>query len=343
MRKKLSRIISVVLTVVILIAFELPAYALNKDYLEIDKWKNNPNVTYTDIHKTSKGNELNGIFGYYIDNYSMCIYTYFFFTESTVDSDNHFVSVVYNVDSPGESYSFAIDKDGMTPESPAQEKELFSAASAFYPDETCIITAAEYLGKAASLDTTVSLYVNGSLYKNIYAPLHIEKPTTAKPTTTQKTKKTNDKKKANSGNNTKNKKKKSSGNQNTGKSNTSKSVKPNDTTKFVPKGKVNTTEKSKKNKFIPQIISKKTKKKAKSKKSKKTDKNEEIYNEGEEFEISGGESNPLGAATQMSKPSLLLLLLAIILATAGITLLITAAVMKKNKKQDESPAEEEEE
>ncbi len=312
--KRSARFIAVVMCAVVLLLSDF-SYAMNDDYLSPDKWEGNPNVTLSEIHKSALDYTLDGIFGYYIDYSSMCIYTYFAVNETTVNKDNKDIRAFYEISVSGETYTLELYGNGFTESSPQHGAELFKGASAFYPKETCIINAAEYKGKAPVIEVSVSLYVNGHIYRNIAKDFRIERPTTVKQTTTKKVKTTKAKTK-------KSKKSKAS---------------DKSTTKFVPKGKIKAPNSNKKKYSQSGSTTKATGK------EKTTYENKEIYNEGEEFDPDGqAVNNQISLTTEMSKPSLLLLLLAIILATAGITLLITSAVLKKNKKQEERPAEDEE-
>ncbi len=312
MNNKPSRFIALIISMAILLSYE-SAYAMNKDYLDYDKWGGNPNVTFTEINSNALDYALSGTLGYYVDSSSMCIYTLFIVDESSIDKDNKDIRTLYEINTSGETYFLELDGNGLTDNTPPRERELFSGASRLYAKENCIISAAEYLGKEGVINVKVNLYVNGHIHKNL-KEFRIERPTTTKKPTTTKAKTTKAKSQNTANNKTKSNKEK--------------------TTKFVPKGKVKTSSASGKSKYIASAGGT-TKASGKETTSYK---NEDIYNEGEEFGINANAQLPLTA--QMSRPSLILLLLAVILATAGITLLITASVLKKNKKQDEENNEE---
>ena len=345
----LKKVFGVTASLVMCAAFLLSsvcALAMNVDYLEIEKWKHNSNVTFSNLTRTassSKGAvELNTNFGYYASGSEMTLYTYFDISEALITDKGkepvelRNVSVVYNYHSQSENYTVAIDENGIREEDTPDEEEfeLFGAQGRFYKNESVFISAAEYYGKEGLLTADVTLFVNGHGY-NIIEGVTLERPTTTKPasTTKQKTTKSNKKKTDKSKN---------------GKSSKGGKSKKDSTTKFTPKGQYTTApssagsnSKSKsQNKFSAggkksgsatekaQSPNKKNKKKKSKSSGLSAFSGQEINGEG-------------GGTVKKSTASLIFLIIAVILATAGITLLIVAAVTREKKENKEDIVEKE--
>ena len=323
---KLKKLLTVLISLFVILALSgefTAAYAINSDYLDAEKWKESKNVKFTQINKTAIDNyTLNGRFGYFSDNQSMSLYTYFDIDESTVSDDNKDFRTEYRIRTQYETYSIAIKNDGTIDGGTDKDgKQVFDGYSRFYNDRNTFISAIQYREKETWFISDVSLWVNGHKY---LIKEGIKTDLNAGLTTTSTTAKSKAEKK-------KSKKKKS------------KKDKKETTTKFTPKGYV-TTNGSKNGKTsgaagkyeANNTTAPTTKGKKKSKKSSKKSSSLTVDGEGQTVDLLDG--------THMNRHAFILLIIAIILCTAGVTLVITAAVIKSNKKKnDEEPTEEIEE
>ena len=315
MKKRVIAAAFSLLTAVLLIMSSTFAYAINYDYLDIEKWRGNSNVKMSSISRsctTGRGDfTLSGNYGYYVDDSSMTLYTYFDIDEQPSGGANN-VYAHFDFQSATEAYTVEVDDGGMKDSTPRFETGTFTAASSVYSQKNTCIYAVQHTGKEARLTADVVLIVNGHKYI-ITEGITVEKPTT---TTTAKTTRPSTTKKQSS------------------KSSKSKSQ----TTKFTPKGNITTTKQSTKNKSYSNTTSKR----ADSKTTKVAGKSSKTNNNSNEITLEGEEGEVQTAIGGITLPKLIFIIIAIILATAGITLLITAAVVKSNKKKEKQAEEESE-
>ena len=173
------------LTLILTLVFTITAFAANLDYLSYEKWDNNSRVKTVDVHKTALDNKLNGTFRYAVDNSELIVYTYLSFNESSLGGDDD-IRIVYEFEMHDETYTFALDKDGLCEDS-GDIEETFEIGQNFYYDGDTpqCISYAQYLGDSSGGKVRVYLFVNNSRYL-VYENIRIELPTTTKPSTTKK-------------------------------------------------------------------------------------------------------------------------------------------------------------
>ena len=112
-----------------LLACPITSFALDYDYLNAEKWNNSQNVRSVNISKNSAGNKLDGVFKFYRDYDSSCLYLYFFVEENTLkDYQDVKISLTVNNDYMG--YSFSIDANGMCDQQ-NEEQSVFQVCQNF--------------------------------------------------------------------------------------------------------------------------------------------------------------------------------------------------------------------
>lgn len=168
----------------------IKALAVNLDYLDNSTWNNNPNVTSMSVSGKSGVNKLQGVFRYFFDSDDACIYTYFNVNETTLSEYNDIVKVHYDIYSESNSYSFAIDEQGIC-DCGDEEYKYFDVYQNFEllngDTQRCMsVTALNCTPDLYTVD--VRLYINGRNYI-IKKGLEIDTrvPETTKETTTHQT------------------------------------------------------------------------------------------------------------------------------------------------------------
>jgi hypothetical protein len=163
-------------------------YAANLDYLSYEKWDNNRKVKSVDIYKTSRENHLNGKLKYVVDNDNLIVYSNISFDESTLSGEDDDIRVIYEFVMHDETYSFALDSEGICEDSGDAEQTFEVGQNFFYNGETpqCL-SYAQYLGDSSGGRVRIYLFVNNSRYL-VFDSIRIEKPTTTKKQTTTKKK-----------------------------------------------------------------------------------------------------------------------------------------------------------
>ncbi len=332
--KRFISVLAAVCAVCILFSSAFSALAINVDYLNDQKWKSSENVTVEALDKNCVWRNnvytLKGNFGYYADNSTMTLYTYFDISETTMKEGAQDVSVKYYFRFPGEDYTLTVDENGIKEyDTPDEEELLFKTASNFHASRNTFISAVQYTGREAYCKAAISLCVNGHIYSNIKEDIVLEKPSTTKPEATTKQKTTSKNKDSDK------------------KGKTERET----TTKFTPQGRITTTKGSKNkgsgsgssgggsNGSGEKYSADNTATSGKS--SSKTVKGES--GDGKSLAVEGNGASASGGITRLSNQALILILIAVVLATAGITLLITSAVIRNKKKEAESKTEDSEE
>lgn len=302
---------AVLLSAFFIFPFEL--LALNTDYLKEEKWIDNARTETVYIEATSVENSVNGYFSYYTDD-SLCIYTRFKISETTLSEDAESVFITYSFHMPTEDYEVTVGRNGVysDEEHPAHET-VFKVAQSF-DSLGSYYSAVQYIGREySSCSVDVSLYVNGHIYRitendELFGrSIYMELPTTVKETTTKKsTEKSPSKDKA------------------TQKAQTTKTKKET-TTKFKPEYNITTRAKA-------------GAKEEESSSAKKSKKKEDVSSEESSVNENFNVENT--AETQLSRPARIFLLLGLLLAVAGAAVLITAAALKdKNENEEKSEAD----
>ena len=190
-----KKLFSVILSsIIITLLIGNTAYAANSDYLDENKWHNNPNVKTFQINKSSIGNTLNGTFSMAKDNDNLVLYTYLSFDESTLTGNcDDDIRVVYEFSTANEMYAFSVDRYGIC-EDMGEAAEMFEVGQNFYYYDGTpqVISYAQFLGKC-DVSANVYLFVNNTRYlirKDIRLVLPVKtttkKVTTTKPKTTKK-------------------------------------------------------------------------------------------------------------------------------------------------------------
>ncbi len=169
-------------------------FAANTDYLNAEKWEDNPRVKTSDLERHAPLGDLYGRFSFVKDHEELAVYTYVAFSESTMafdDSDD--VRVIYEFHMSDDTYVFSLNSNGICEEF-GEESNLFEYDINLYNDgSTCyLMSYGDYNGNALLGDVKVYLSVNNSRYL-LQDKIHIQVPekTTKKKTTT--TKRTNKK------------------------------------------------------------------------------------------------------------------------------------------------------
>lgn len=301
---------AVLLSAFFIFPFEL--LALNTDYLKEEKWIDNARTETVYIEATSVENSVNGYFSYYTDD-SLCIYTRFKISETTLSEDAESVFITYSFHMPTEDYEVTVGRNGVysDEEHPAHET-VFKAAQSF-DSLGSYYSAVQYIGREySSCSVDVSLYVNGHIYRiteneELFGrSIYMELPTTVKETTTKKsTEKSTAKNKA------------------TQKAQTTKAKKET-TTKFKPEYNIITRAKAKAGA-----------KEEESSSAKKSKKKEDASSE-QESSVSESLNSENTAETRFSRPARIFLLLGLLLAVAGAAVLITAAALKDKNENEEA-------
>ena len=299
---------AVLLSAFFIFPFEL--LALNTDYLKEEKWIDNARTETVYIEATSVENSVNGYFSYYTDD-SLCIYTRFKISETTLSEDAESVFITYSFHMPTEDYEVTVGRNGVysDEEHPAHET-VFKAAQSF-DSLGSYYSAVQYIGREySSCSVDVSLYVNGHIYRitendELFGrSIYMELPTTVKETTTKKSaEKSPSKDKA------------------TQKAQTTKAKKET-TTKFKPEYNITTRAKA-------------GAKEAESSSAKKGKKKEDASSE-QESSVNENFNVENTAETQLSRPARIFLLLGLLLAVAGAAVLITAAALKDKNENEEA-------
>ena len=158
--KKVCAAICSFIALVVLFTGCLPfttAWAVNLDYLELDKWNNNDKVTFQSVNAEALGQNLTGEFGYYFDS-DLCFYTYFSVSGDLIANNYDLCKIRYIVHMPDEDYDFSIGKDGMC-DAPSQEQKVFNVYQNFdNAGNGTFITAAEYTKNVSSYTVDVIFY-----------------------------------------------------------------------------------------------------------------------------------------------------------------------------------------
>ena len=177
------RILGSLVLVLILCAvfFVYPAKAMNLDYLAPQKWADNDKITLERITLSDMENTYDGELAYYADNENLCFYTRF-----TVNGELRDVKITYYVETPSESYAFAVDESGICEDDNNEEPRIFDAAADYsYSYDGMYFSAIQYKGKETCLSLSVVFYANGRVcYRK--DGLCLEVPTTTKPEKTTK-------------------------------------------------------------------------------------------------------------------------------------------------------------
>ncbi len=299
---------AVLLSAFFIFPFEL--LALNTDYLKEEKWIDNARTETVYIEATSVENSVNGYFSYYTDD-SLCIYTRFKISETTLSEDAESVFITYSFHMPTEDYEVTVGRNGVysDEEHPAHET-IFKAAQSF-DSLGSYYSAVQYIGREySSCSVDVSLFINGHVYRiteneELFGrSIYMELPTTVKETTTKKSsEKSPSKDKA------------------TQKAQTTKAKKET-TTKFKPEYNITTRAKA-------------GAKEAESSSAKKGKKKEDASSE-QESSVNENFNVANTAETQLSRPARIFLLLGLLLAVAGAAVLITAAALKDKNENEEA-------
>lgn len=302
---------AVLLSAFFIFPFEL--LALNTDYLKEEKWIDNARTETVYIEATSVENSVNGYFSYYTDD-SLCIYTRFKISETTLSEDAESVFITYSFHMPTEDYEVTVGRNGVysDEEHPAHET-VFKAAQSF-DSLGSYYSAVQYIGREySSCSVDVSLFINGHIYRiteneELFGgSIYMELPTTVKETTTKKSaEKSPSKDKA------------------TQKAQTTKAKKET-TTKFKPEYNITTRAKA-------------GAKEAESSSAKKSKKKEDASSEESSVNENFNVENT--AETQLSRPARIFLLLGLLLAVAGAAVLITAAALKDKNENEEAENKE---
>lgn len=90
----------------------LTVFAYDGDYLDFDKWYGNDKVTTSTISKNTTFSNIEGVFRYYIDSDSKCLYVYLDVSDdSYIEHDS--VQIGFEISNSREYYSFTVDKNGL--------------------------------------------------------------------------------------------------------------------------------------------------------------------------------------------------------------------------------------
>ncbi len=158
----------IVITVTVIIAAlnlqTINAYGLNTDYLSKEKWTSNENVISEEIHNTSAGDTIDGIFMYYIDSKNASVYTFFKLKGTRLTEGNKFVAVSYVFKTEDETYSFSVDKNGIQREFSPYEATVFDARANFDFSENTYISAAQYTGGVFKAEVMIKFYDGARSY-----------------------------------------------------------------------------------------------------------------------------------------------------------------------------------
>ncbi len=88
------------------------AFAYDGNYLDFDKWYGNDKVTTSAISKSTIFSNIEGVFRYYIDSDSKCLYVYLDISDdSYIEHDS--VQIGFEISNSREYYSFLVDKNGL--------------------------------------------------------------------------------------------------------------------------------------------------------------------------------------------------------------------------------------
>ena len=94
----MNSFISMIITLIIIVSIPFSAFAENSKYIEdFDCWAEiTPESTYLFNH-SSDSSDLNGVFKYFVDVENNSIYGYFSFFESTINTLNSDISVLFDI------------------------------------------------------------------------------------------------------------------------------------------------------------------------------------------------------------------------------------------------------
>ncbi|MCR5206913.1 MAG: hypothetical protein K6C14_00360 [Eubacterium sp.] len=320
--KHYFKIFSVTALIVILTAvylFPLSAFALNSDYLEPEKWAETENAVTVPLNYEKNGNTLSGYFSYYTDD-SLCIYTFFKISESSVTAENNNVSVTYDFSMSDEEYTVTLNKNGVAEDNAPEGLESFRSGVNFDTNGQ-YASAVQYIGKKYDFCTVdITLNVNGHNYKitknsGLFgSPVYMELPTTVKEEKSAavvKDKKKSKKAKKGKKKSRKNKKKAEA------------------TTKFQPKYNIT-------------VKADTTTAKSSERKTKSTAAPEASPSENNAATQSGAyyEKLTVGAKREMSRPAKLMGLFGLLLVIIGIAVVIANALLKRQYEKEEEKKDE---
>lgn len=300
-----SKKFALVFAVLILCSFNaFHALAMNYDYLSAEKWMNNDKVTITAINKSGVKGSLTGKYGYYADNASMCVYTYFSVKESTYTADSD-VQIAYRFVTETEEYLFSANENGLN-DGAEEAAKTFEVRSNFTKnsDNGCFISAAQYNGDEDFCSVEVDLFVNGHKYL-VQEGLTLTRPVSTNPWTTKSPKTTKVK---------------------TTISKKSKKAATEKSTKYIPKRYLqqnNTKEAKPKND---------TKEKPAANSKKETTEKNNAVGETKRVHIPYAVKN---SVSHISKGSFAIFIICGILSLAGL-ILIFAALITKDKKDEQN-------
>ena len=176
---KSKRVIKVILltfvSLFLILIQPLNAFAFNSDYLDVEKWAFNENVTSVYLDKKSSGENLEGFFKYYVDGNDASVYTYFSITESSLSSDNNDVRIQYSIVESQDSYGFAIDKDGICDalENEVSVMDVYENYSYHKNSDSGTYLSAIKFDDYEEKYIDISLFVNGHIYRNIIKEIQL--------------------------------------------------------------------------------------------------------------------------------------------------------------------------
>lgn len=176
---KPKRVIKVILltfvSLFLILIQPLNVFAFNSDYLDVEKWAFNENVTSVYLDKKSSGENLEGFFKYYVDENDASVYTYFSITESSLSSENNDVRIQYSIVESRDSYGFAIDKDGICDalENEVSVMDVYENYSYHKNSDSGTYLSAIKFDDHEEKYINISLFVNGHIYRNIIKEMQL--------------------------------------------------------------------------------------------------------------------------------------------------------------------------
>lgn len=305
-----SAAVCLMLLIITLFVFPFKASAMNSDYADPERWIHSEDTVAVQLDYENMGRELEGYFFCKTDG-SLCLYTCFKISESTLNEDNNNVSVVYDFHMQNEDFCVIADREGMSRENAPEETKRFDVIADFsvYGEYTSIV---QYKGRdCESCTVDITLYINGQNYRitrneKLYGKqISMETVTQTEAETTVSEKH----------------KKKSAA---TKKESTTKKDKKESTTKFKPSYSITTGKKT-----------------AVGAEEAQTDTEDETALSEAHTEIAVSESftQVKGERSAFSKA---LLVLGIALAAAGAAVLVSVALLGKEKQSSQNTDEEKE-
>ena len=190
------RLMRVFIAVLLSACWLLSAYsvnAVNMDYLQEIKWRDNSNVIWEDVNASATGKTLNGSFGRFVDD-ERCLYTYFAVSGDLLENNRDFVKIAFHVVTDSCEYDFGADVNGICDTPSDEASRMFDVRTNFEGrDHGVYICAVQYLGAEATCRFDVSFYSGRviSVMSDIAADLPEETvPAATAKTTTKKEAKT---------------------------------------------------------------------------------------------------------------------------------------------------------